>query len=112
MVKKEQTKRKEHQERWRKFQYTKIYKERNKNKDIGIDKPLKPSTRLKWPVSPHYYTVQTAQKLKQNHPFYNYFNYDRDQASKGAQEEPKSANHTNTGSALSLSHHHPEIHST
>lgn len=63
-------------EKFRKYQYTKPFKERNKTKDFGKDLPLKKSGRLKFPEKPQYYTLYTVPKLKPDHPFFNIRNKD------------------------------------
>ncbi len=63
-------------EKFRRYQYTKPYKDRDRTKDFGKDLPLKKNRRLKFPEKPQYYTLYTAQKLPPNHPFYNLRNKD------------------------------------
>lgn len=62
---------KDRKEQIKKYQYTKPFKDRDRSKDIGINKPLKKSNRLKFPEKPHYYTLHTTPKLAVDHPFYN-----------------------------------------
>lgn len=70
----------------KKYQYTKPYKIRDRSKDIGKDKPLKKSNRLKFPEKPQYYTLHTVQKLKPDHPFFNILNRDRAEVQKHYRE--------------------------
>ncbi len=60
----------------KKYQYTKPYKERDRSKDFGRGKPLKKSTRLKFPQKPQYYTLHTVKKLTKENPYFNIFNRD------------------------------------
>lgn len=68
----------EKKEREKKYQYTKPYKDRDRSKDIGIDKPLKKSNRLKFPEKPQYYTMYTVKQLTKADPIFNVLNRNRE----------------------------------
>jgi hypothetical protein len=69
---------KEKNEKFKKYVYTKPFKDRDRTKDFGKGLPLKPSTRLKFPKKPQYYVLHTVPKLPPTHPYFNMFNKDLD----------------------------------
>lgn len=84
-------------EKFKKYQYTKPYKDRDKTKDFGKNLPLKKGRKLKFPEKPQYYTLYTAQKLPTDHPFYNIRNKDLNALARAVKEAKESLNRGEKG---------------